>query len=167
MGGIIKDNCKVGYLTTLNSDNDILYKCSCVCGNETYVNKWKLHKRKVTHCGCLESDNVIYDDKNFLGYVERFKKRRVKDGVSFDISVTTDFLWNVYTIKQKKRCALTGLPLSFNGNYRPSIDRIDSSKGYEPNNIQWVYAKINLMKYSFSNKHFVELCKLVANNNEI
>lgn len=164
MGGIIKNNCKVGYLTTLHSDDDILYKCSCICGNEVYVNKWKLHKRQITHCGCLSSDNVLYSDKYFIGYVDRFKKRRVKDGVKFNSLVTTDFLWNIYTIKQKKRCALTGLPLSFDGTYRPSIDRINSAIGYEPDNIQWVFAKINLMKYSFSNKKFIELCKMVANH---
>lgn len=165
MGGIIKEKCKVGYLIVLDKEDD-KYKCQCICGNTTYASKNRLHNRLTTHCGCLTSDNIIYDDKNFLGYVDKFKKRRIKDGVSFDTDVTTDFLWNVYTIKQKRRCALTGLPLSFDGTYRPSIDRIDSSKGYEPDNIQWVFAKINLMKYSFSNKKFIELCKMVANYND-
>lgn len=165
MGGIIKEKCKVGYLIVLDKEDD-KYKCECICGNTVYASKNKLHKRLITHCGCLISDNVLYNDKYFLSYLVRFKKRRIGDGIFFNSLVTSDFLWNLYSIKQKRRCALTGLPLSFDGTYKPSIDRIDSSKGYEIDNVQWVYSKINLMKYQFSNKRFIELCKIVANYND-
>ena len=163
MGGIIKDKCKVGYLTTIEQDNDKLYKCSCVCGNTIFTTKSKLHNRKIKHCGCLESENVIFNDKNFIGYFTKFKKRRIKDGIEFDDTVTPEFLWNLLNLKQDNNCALTGLPLSFNGSYKPSIDRINSKKGYHPYNVQWVYSSVNTMKYSFSNNKFVELCKLVVN----
>ncbi|HMT01963.1 MAG TPA: hypothetical protein PKD00_01420 [Burkholderiales bacterium] len=163
MGGIIKDNCKVGYLRTVSNNDNKLYKCKCVCGKELFVKKARLHNRLTTHCGCLESDNVIYEDKRFLPYVTKFIKKRTKDGYTFDEKITTDFLWNLLTIKQNKQCSLTGVPLSFDGSYIPSIDRIDSKKGYTPNNLQWVQSKINLMKYSFSNSKFLELCKMVVN----
>ena len=40
------------------------------------------------HCGCLESENVIFNDKNFIGYFTKFKRRRIKDGIEFDDTVT-------------------------------------------------------------------------------
>ena len=44
-----------------------------------------------------------------------------------------------------------------------SVDRIDSSKGYVIDNIQWVYRKINRMKNDVSDMDFVDLCTLVHN----
>ena len=164
MGGIIKDKCKVGYLTVLEIE-DNKYKCECICGNQLYASKNKLHNRLIKDCGCMSDDNVVFPDKNFIGYITKFKKRRTNDGGYFDDKVTPKFLWNLYALKQDGVCSLTNLPISFDGTYKPSIDRIDSKKGYIPENIQWVYSKINLMKYNLSNKRFIELCKMVYLNN--
>lgn len=162
MGGIIKEKCKVGYLTVLkNTDNG--YKCECLCGNSLFVNKRKLHNRLVKHCGCMNDDNVSFNNKLFLPYIINFKKRRIKDGICFDEKLTPVFLWNLYFIRQKGLCSLTNLPISFDGTYKASIDRIDSKKGYQVDNVQWVYSTINTMKHVISNKRFVELCILVAN----
>ena len=43
-----------------------------------------------------------------------------------------------------------------NNNDSISLDRIDSSKGYEENNVQWVHKDINLMKNKYDNKYFIE-----------
>jgi hypothetical protein len=43
-----------------------------------------------------------------------------------------------------------------------SIDRIDSSQGYVPGNIQLVTAKTNVSKGNMNNKEFIEYCKSVA-----
>lgn len=51
--------------------------------------------------------------------------------------------------KQDKKCALSGIDLVFDGDFNKinaSLDRIDSTKGYEIDNIQWVHKKINMMK---------------------
>lgn len=44
-----------------------------------------------------------------------------------------------------------------------SLDRIDSSKGYEQGNVQWVHKDINNMKQSFSQDKFIDWCKKVVN----
>lgn len=44
-----------------------------------------------------------------------------------------------------------------------SLDRIDSSKPYIIDNIQWVHKDINFMKRTYSHDYFIKLCKLVAN----
>lgn len=47
-----------------------------------------------------------------------------------------------------------------------SIDRIDSSKGYVPGNIQIVTARTNIAKGNMSNKELVAYCKKVAKNHQ-
>ena len=42
-----------------------------------------------------------------------------------------------------------------------SIDRIDSSKGYERGNVQFVHKDINAMKWNLSLAKFMEYCKLI------
>lgn len=49
-------------------------------------------------------------------------------------------------------------------NRTASLDRIDSSKGYKIENIQWVHKDINQMKSALENNKFIELCELVSEN---
>ena len=46
-----------------------------------------------------------------------------------------------------------------------SLDRIDSKKGYIKGNLQWVHKDLNIMKNSYPNQYFIEMCKKVANAN--
>jgi len=48
--------------------------------------------------------------------------------------------------------------------YRASVDRIDSSKGYIKDNIQFVSTCINYMKNTLSHEKTIELCKLISKN---
>lgn len=102
------------------------------------------------------------------GNLQRARNR--KDKQTF--SITLDELWKVGE-KQQWRCALTGVPLEFTRggsewrgrvcNRRScSLDRIDSSKGYVPGNIQLVTWEVNCIKTDMDNKEFIELCKQVA-----
>ena len=45
-----------------------------------------------------------------------------------------------------------------------SIDRIDSDQGYYIDNIQLVVPKINMMKFTYSQDDFIDMCKLVSNH---
>ena len=68
---------------------------------------------------------------------------------------------------QKGCCNLTGLSIILpkGGNHEnvASLDRIDSSRGYIKDNIQWVHKDINRMKWDFPQDKFVKLCFYVAN----
>jgi hypothetical protein len=60
-------------------------------------------------------------------------------------------------------CALTGWPISIKyGMQTASLDRIDSKKGYEPDNIQWVHKMVNMSKNKYDQYQFIEMCKAVA-----
>lgn len=61
-------------------------------------------------------------------------------------------------------CALTGLRMggSAGGLYRPSLDRIDSEKGYVTGNTQFVCMIVNLMKGRLPEPEFIRLCGLIV-----
>lgn len=80
-------------------------------------------------------------------------------------------------MKQNGRCALTGTILkhhklnkkhhsTYDKSVTASLDRIDSSKGYIINNIQWVHKNINKMKNKLSNNEFIQMCQDVSEYNK-
>lgn len=78
-------------------------------------------------------------------------------------------------LKQDGYCALTGLKMTpYGGGKRyksgrqlstPSVDRIDSSGHYEPDNIQIVLDVVNTMKGELPQDMFIEFCALIASKN--
>lgn len=73
-------------------------------------------------------------------------------------------------VQQDRKCALTGLKLKLNRDSNEpysattaSLDRIDSSKGYTIDNVQWVHKVINIMKNDHSQSEFVDWCRKVVN----
>jgi len=53
--------------------------------------------------------------------------------------------------------------LKRNKQQTASLDRIDSSRGYEIGNIQWVHLITNQMKQALDESEFVEWCKDISN----
>ena len=83
-----------------------------------------------------------------------------------ELSITKENAWNLF-LKQNRRCALSGLELTFpkvskDKSWTASLDRIDSSKGYIEGNVQWVHKDVNIMKNKFDNKYFINICKLIC-----
>lgn len=94
-------------------------------------------------------------------------------GRNLDFSITIEEAWEVF-LKQNRKCVYSGLELIFatkivfpaRTEQTASIDRIDSDKGYIPNNIQWVHKDVNKMKQFFTDERFKELCLLIGRNLE-
>lgn len=65
---------------------------------------------------------------------------------------------------QDAKCALTGLPLRVGGKAGglPSVDRVDSSMNYTPDNVQIVIAAANIAKHTLTQNEFIWLCQKVA-----
>jgi len=77
-------------------------------------------------------------------------------------------------MEQRGFCAITGCELKFHdyvgksekghstyANGNASLDRIDSSRGYEPDNIQWVHTDINIMKWELPLDELKYWCRKV------
>lgn len=139
--------------------------CKCLaCGNDNVsVSSKKLINGIRTSCGCLnEIPWKSYQDipADFWYNIVNGARQR---GIKFYISI--EYAWNLF-LNQKRKCKLSNLELSFSKEKRTaSLDRIDSSKDYIENNVQWIHKDINLMKNKFPQKDFIEICKLVAKNN--
>jgi hypothetical protein len=77
-------------------------------------------------------------------------------GLVFEL--TEEAMFSTFTGK----CALSGVDISLDYGGNASLDRIDSSLGYIPGNVQWVDGKVNLAKRNMSDAEFIEMCKMVV-----
>jgi hypothetical protein len=68
--------------------------------------------------------------------------------------------------QQKNKCVYSGIELVWerNNDKKASIDRIDSTKGYTPDNIQLVTKTVNQAKNDLTHVQFVTLIKAIYNN---
>lgn len=142
--------------------------CQCTCGNTVHRRAELLQRINLTNnCGCKPRGNYKGVEDISQTYFGRIKKGAERRKLKFDDDITTEFLWQLY-LKQNKKCVLTGLEIiptkSDKIRGTASLDRIDSSKGYTRDNLQWIHKDINLMKMDFDQSQFIEYCKLIASN---
>jgi hypothetical protein len=89
------------------------------------------------------------------------------------ISISKDKVFNLLKL-QNKKCALSGIDIEIAptinerriGKNTASLDRIDSNKGYEINNVQWIHKDVNKMKMDFDQDHFINFCCMIAKEYE-
>jgi len=160
-------------------DNIQYHNCECICGINRDVRRWHLNNSKTKGCGCTNiKGRFKYEGVGDLSkaYFTSFKFGRENKGKIFSNEITLEFLWNLF-LKQNKKCALSGIDIILNPQWSAqnngkkkhlfqtaSIDRIDSTKHYTIDNIQWVDKDINFMKGSLTTDKFLDLCKKVSNN---
>lgn len=91
------------------------------------------------------------------------KSRSKRDNLEFDLE--SEFMINLYK-QQKGMCYYTGIQMNqeyksegFQSWGSPSVDRIDSSKGYVKDNVVWCCFGVNSFKQSFSIEDFEKLIR--------
>lgn len=157
------------------------YKCLCKCGNIKIVVGASLVKKLTRSCGCLTKNLLFKGYKDISGiYWSRVQKTAKIKGRKFSLNIKD--VWELF-LKQDKKCALSGLDITFNPSYfnyykmkklgqateyqTASIDRRDSSKDYTLDNIQLVHKNVNWMKQDFSQEEYIYYCKCVTNNQKV
>ena len=145
--------------------------CKCDCGNEKEIAATHLIRGLVNSCGCDqfrigERNNAWKGCGGISGaYFSSIKRHANKRKIQFNVNI--EYLWNLFQ-EQKGKCALSGLDLTFPSKYKErytaSLDRIDSLKGYNEGNVQWILGDINWMKNNFNQEYFIDICKKIANN---
>lgn len=170
----IKVGDVIGFNTVIDiKDRQITIQCSC--GSQPrIVDIWYAvtSNRKCEECG---NRRFGKNNPTFAGFEEirgnwpeYLTKRNKKLGFE-DSDVDFKYLWELFLL-QNRKCALSGLDLTFHGNRKSyggfertaSLDRIDSDQGYYKGNIQWVHKHVNIMKNKYSQEYFTMICKLVA-----
>jgi hypothetical protein len=176
--GLRFNNLTVLKKTEKRKNKSVVYLCRCeACGREDYyVSQRHLVRKKhpVKSCGCEQvkkgSKNPLWKGCGDISgdfwnrAILRNLRSRGERRRLLGVSITIEYAWELF-LKQKKRCALSGMPLIISNDNtinNASIDRIDSSIGYHVGNVQWVHKDINNMKQSYSQEYFIELCKKVT-----
>ena len=98
----------------------------------------------------------------------RVKKRRKRVTLTMDQFIEA---WQEQFEKYGLICPLSGQQMTYqqglgNLDTNISIDRIDSSKLYEPGNIQFICRRVNSMKNHFSNQDLVFWSRAIAVNHD-
>jgi hypothetical protein len=109
-------------------------------------------------------------EKICITFFKKIQSNAIKRGLNFDLDI--DYLWDLF-LQQNKKCALTGVDINIvnatiSYNYHlntASLDRIDSSRGYEKDNIRWVHKAINQIKSDINDNDLIYLCHLISKNN--
>ena len=147
------------------------YLCSCECGGTIRVIRGNLVSEHTGSCGCLKARKQN-NSKGWTGHGDvsgRVWNRVLRKAKERDlkVQVTISEVWKKFQ-DQDGRCALTGWHISLKsikGRYSEqtaSLDRIDSSRGYTLDNVQWIHKDVNWMKNRFSEDRFLEVCKAVV-----
>ncbi len=153
-------------------------KCSLIL-NKTKNSIWK----KASLLGLSHSNSVKHElieeisgsnSKLWLGFGEisgahfyNIKKGAIKRNLDFNLTI--ECIWNLF-LKQDKKCALSGVDIGFSKKTidkhetTASLDRIDSSKGYIIENIQWIHKEVNRMKMDMDETRFIRWCDMIAKN---
>ena len=136
---------KFGRLTVIkrarnNSFRDVLWLCSCSCGNETIVRGVELRKGDTRSCGCLHKDVVtihgfykhpLYDCwKGLMRRCYKETDRCYKDYGKRGISVCDEW-HDISTFIIDVESLLGSRPKGY------TIDRINNDGNYEHNNVRW------------------------------
>ena len=154
------------YLGTKRTNSNALihlFKFVCDCGTEGEITTG--HIGRNISCGCAYKKGV---GEMSGSYFSKIQQHATKRGIEFNL--TKEFLWNLF-LKQERKCALTGIELDFQSKTivfdgTASLDRIDSSKDYTEDNVQWVHKTVNNIKQTLSEKELFDWAKLIVNHNQ-
>jgi hypothetical protein len=124
--------------------------------------------------GCGEISGNFFDGirrgagVEFIVYSTRYRTKRVRKGrpgrEHLSFTITVQDIWELF-LKQNRRCALSGVTIHFGeGDVKPtaSLDRIDNSKGYTFDNVQWLHKDVNRMKNVFDQDYFISICRKIT-----
>jgi len=169
---IIKERLHKKNIKLLSKYNGIEknIECECYCGKTFTIKAHNILYRS-NSCGCRmyqykkgKQSYLWKGHGDISAKVWKACQHNAKiRNIEFNINI--EYAWNIFE-KQDKKCAYSGLPLSFNttsfsSDGTASIDRIDSTIGYINSNIQWVHKDINFMKWDMNVSYFKYLCLLI------
>ncbi|HUS50147.1 MAG TPA: hypothetical protein VMZ91_08270 [Candidatus Paceibacterota bacterium] len=162
----------IKFNSNINGKRRWIVKCNKdKCGKEYSISENRLLYSKITTCyECSSKKRRLKNTVNIMLW-QTIKYSAKKRNIGISPVINREYLYNLY-IKQNRKCALSGQNIYLSASITDkkentaSVDRIDSSKGYIPNNLQWVHKKVNKMKWDLSQDYFIKLCEKVATNNK-
>ena len=140
--------------------------CRCACGQDKIVTPARLLNGSYKSCGCAKFRRGP-DSPQWKGYKTipkqyflSLKHDAARRKLLFEITI--EDIGNLLE-NQQYTCCLSGVSISMEEK-TASLDRINSSSGYEVDNIQWVHKIVNEMKWDYNQQEFIEWCNHIANH---
>lgn len=99
--------------------------------------------------------------KELRSAVKRSRERSARRGRTHTVTeeIALQMLWS-----QRGKCALTGITFTLSPSatskrkpFAPSIDRLDPTRGYEPDNVRLVCVIVNLARGDFSDSELLAM----------
>lgn len=145
--------------------------CKCKCGNIVDLEVRRITYDKQKSCGCKSITNgkgpthVLWKGGKYTPstYISKLKADAKRRSISFNVDI--DDLDKLYE-KQNGKCNLSGVDIYFSDG-SASLDRIDSKRGYEKDNVQLLHRRINEMKWDYQQQEFVDWCRKVVENADV
>lgn len=135
-------------------------RCTCGSGVEKLLPYHHLKNKMSLGCSKCSKHFTNKGYKDISGsFWSSVKHGALKRDIEFNIDIKD--AWKLYE-KQERRCALSGIDIHFAPSTNKkdakfqtaSLDRIDSSKSYTIENVQWVHKDANIMKNKFTMEYF-------------
>lgn len=117
-------------------------------------------QKKISDALSKRNKGNTYSKKGqFTYYLNKSKNRK------YGCNLTEEYLQQIWE-KQEQKCAYTGILLSLHGVVKrspttASLDRIDSSKGYEKGNVHFICYSLNLAKNDFDHDTFTHFLSMI------
>jgi hypothetical protein len=187
---------KYNKLTIIEIISSRRVKCKCDCGNEKEFDFRDIKRERVKGCGCQQNSLQLRElaRKRVLEYRKKgiFKTtggdfypkenrefkyilRKIKSNKKRkECFITIDDLKEIWK-KQNGVCPYTKIELKLPTTSKPnpdisynvaSVDRIDSSKPYEKNNIQFISRNANYAKNILTHEQMLKFINIIIENNK-
>lgn len=146
--------CNYGKLTTLEIADALDRKPSAIqqkARNDLGLDGSRgiSHRKGTNHISLTHFNKIVAGAKN--------------RNIHFDLTIEdiTELL-----VQQNFKCALSGVEIyagyNLDKTQTASLDRIDSSKGYILENVQWLHKNVNMAKMALPQDDFIQMCVAVA-----
>lgn len=160
---------KLGRITNFSKKAGRIIERKCEkCDNIVFLTKKECMNNTKRYCSkeCRNLNN----DSVYKKYLKDIEKRSIKTKKDFNLD--EEYIKNLLEVEQNFKCKLSNIEIHLKNRKidkvtiydTASLDRIDSSKGYTKDNVQWVALGINYMKLDYSEKEVHKLLNLIQQN---
>lgn len=147
--------------------------CRCSCGAEKFLIRESLVAGLSTGCrkcsGMVASANPAWKGTKDIPANFFYIMRKSASARNIPFKITIDDVQDLWD-RSGGTCSLSGLPIKLGSKklgWSASVDRIDQSKPYVQDNIQFVHKHVNIMKNRFSEDWFFDVCKRVVEHRRL
>jgi len=162
----ISDFTKSGTNGNWKSSADVHSYCKAC--NAARAREWRAKHKNYRGSGRVTK--IPVQDRPLMSLVRHrlsCAKTRIKKFNQIETDLDEDYLFDLIK-SQNETCLLTGIPFVYKKSHPlcPSLDKIESDKGYVKGNVQWLSWAVNRAKGDLDTHDFVSMCKRVVEISE-